>query len=867
MERTLFLIDGNSLLNRAYYALPPLTTVRGVPTNAVYGFTTMLLRLEEDYHPSKIYVAFDVSAPTFRHEAYKDYKANRTGMPDDLKPQVDLLKQVLDAWGIKRLELAGYEADDIIGTAAKKAEALGYKVYIVTGDRDALQLISDQTTVLLTKRGIKEIEAVDRTRLYEQYQLTPEQIIDLKGLMGDSSDNIPGVPGVGEKTALKLLHKHNSIAELYQNLDQEKGKLKERLEANKEQALLSRELSAIDCQVPLEIDFDTEPERDAEQLIALFQELEFASLIERLAQDNEHLAELARQAETAEPEIQVEYSIFKPEKTDEFAADLKQTEKCGVYCSDEDLAVALGKQLWYIDPKHWNAALAVLKQLGSGLELFCSDAKRFYKLYDGNGIDLDWFKIAGDVSIAGYILDPVGSHDLSILSVRYLNLPPLSEVGPVPQQAAEKAQRVLLLGERLNAEIEAEGMAHLYQDVELPLAKVLAKMELTGIRCNPDKLKQISQELEAVLNQLTEEIYEIAGEEFNINSPKQLAVILFDKLGLPVLKRTKTGPSTSAEVLEQLSYHPIVDKLLTYRQLTKLKSTYADALVNLINPDTDRIHTTFNQTITATGRLSSANPNLQNIPIRTAEGRRIRGAFEPREGWYLLTADYSQIELRVLAHISGDPGLVEAFRSGADIHRRTAAEILQIPMEEVTDADRDSAKAINFGIIYGISSYGLAKGTKLSQAQAQQYIDSYFARYPQVKAYLDSAIAAAKTKGYVTTLLNRRRYLPEIKSKNYQRRSFAERTAMNTPIQGSAADIIKLAMLKIDQVLAEQNLKTQMLLQVHDELVFEVPPEELELAAGLVKENMESVLELKVPLKVDIKVGKDWEQVETFEVK
>ena len=344
-------------------------------------------------------------------------------------------------------------------------------------------------------------------------------------------------------------------------------------------------------------------------------------------------------------------------------------------------------------------------------------------------------------------------------------------------------------------------------------------------------------------------------------------MILVDILGLPVLKRTKTGPSTSAEVLEQLSYHPIVDKLLTYRQLTKLKSTYADALVNLINPDTDRIHTTFNQTITATGRLSSANPNLQNIPIRTAEGRRIRGAFEPREGWYLLTADYSQIELRVLAHISGDPGLVEAFRSGADIPRRTAAEILQIPMEEVTDADRDSAKAINFGIIYGISSYGLAKGTKLSQAQAQQYIDSYFARYPQVKAYLDSAIAAAKTKGYVTTLLNRRRYLPEIKSKNYQRRSFAERTAMNTPIQGSAADIIKLAMLKIDQVLAEQNLKTQMLLQVHDELVFEVPPEELELAAGLVKENMESVLELKVPLKVDIKVGKDWEQVETFEVK
>jgi len=867
MEPTLFLIDGNSLLNRAYYALPPLTTVQGVPTNAVYGFTTMLLRLEEDYHPTKIYVAFDVAAPTFRHEAYTEYKAHRAGMPDDLKPQVGLIKQVLDAWGIKRLELAGYEADDVIGTAAKRAEALGYKVYIVTGDRDALQLISDQTTVLLTKRGIKELEIVDRQRLMDEYQLTPEQVIDLKGLMGDSSDNIPGVPGVGEKTALKLLHKHKSIAQLYENLDQEKGKLKERLEENKDQALMSRELATIDCEVPVEINFDEEPVPDNEKLVELFTELEFKSLIERLSKESEAIAELAEQAKPEVPEMDFECIVFKPEMGAGFAADLEQADQCGIYASDSDFAIACGNRVWYIEAKYRDQALGLLSEKGAEIALYCSDAKHFYKLWVQSKLDPKQVRIAGDVELAGYVLDPSGDHDLSSLSVRYLNLPPLTGVGSIPQQAGEKAHRVLLLAAKLDPEIEAENMGHLYHDVELPLAKVLAKMELTGIICNPDKLKTISAEMEELLEQLTAEIYEIAGREFNINSPKQLGVVLFDELGLPVLKKTKTGPSTNAEVLEQLSYHPIVDKVLTYRQLSKLKSTYTDALVELINPETNRIHTTFNQTITATGRLSSANPNLQNIPIRTAEGRRIRGAFEPQEGWHLLSADYSQIELRVLAHISGDAGLIDAFKSGADIHRRTASEILEIPMEEVSAADRDSAKAINFGIIYGISSYGLAKGTKLTQAQAQQYIDQYFARYPQVKAYLDNTIKTAKTEGYVTTILNRRRYLPDINSRNYQRRSFAERMAMNTPIQGSAADIIKMAMLKVDQALAEQNFKTRMLLQVHDELVFEVPPEELETAAALVKQTMESVIELKVPLRVDVKVGRDWEQVKAFEVK
>jgi len=437
----------------------------------------------------------------------------------------------------------------------------------------------------------------------------------------------------------------------------------------------------------------------------------------------------------------------------------------------------------------------------------------------------------------------------------------LAETGSPAHQAVARAKRILQLMPHLHQLLAAEGMLKLYQDVEMPLAKILAKMELRGIKCNPEKLQLLSTQMETALNQLTEEIYTLAGEKFNINSPKQLGYILFEKLGLPVIKKTKTGPSTDAEVLEQLSYHPLIAKLLEYRQLTKLKSTYADALANLINPMTGRIHTTFNQTVTATGRLSSTNPNLQNIPIRTAEGRKIRGAFESETGWYLLSADYSQIELRVLAHISGDQRMIAAFNSGVDIHRQTASEVFQVPLDAVTPEQRSAAKAINFGIVYGISSFGLAKGTNLSRAQAQQYIDQYFTRYPQVKAYLDNIVKSAKEQGYVTTLLNRRRYLPDIKSKNYQRRSFAERMAMNTPIQGSAADIIKMAMLKVDQSLRANNLRAQLLLQVHDELVLEVPEDEITLVAALIKQSMESVIELAVALEVEVKIGTDWENV------
>lgn len=853
MDKTLFLIDGNSLLNRAYYALPPLTTINGEPTNAIYGFSMMLFRLLDDYNPTQIYVAFDVPAPTFRHETYKEYKANRKGMPDDLRPQVDGIKQVLDAWGIPRLELAGYEADDIIGTATKKGEALGYKVYIVTGDRDALQLISEQTKVLLTKRGIKEIEEMDLQALMREYQLEPKQIIDLKGLMGDSSDNIPGVPGVGKKTALRLLKDYQSIEQLYEEIEQEKGKLKQRLIENYDQAVLSRELATIDCQVPLKIDIPVEFNRDDQELVEVFSRLEFNSLLERIISKDRIEA-----GKTAVQTIKIRVNTLKKHDLSGLEQELAAAKTAAIYISDQDLAVAAKDKFWYISPDIIPDFIMSLGQISSHLSIYTNDAKTLSKFFAEVGCD---FNVLLDTTLAGYVLDPTGSFDISALSVHYGGLLPLVELEDNPENMALKAKRVFELAPKLKERLIQDDLMTLYQEVELPLAKVLAKMETRGILCNPIKLKQLSDEMKEALDQLTKDIIELAGEEFNINSPRQLGKILFEKLGLPVIKKTKTGPSTDAEVLEQLSFHPIVAKVLDFRQLNKLKSTYTDALVQLIHDRTGRIHTTFNQTVTATGRLSSTNPNLQNIPIRTPEGRRIRGAFESQSSWHLLAADYSQIELRVLAHISNDEKMIEAFNSGADIHARTASEVFQIPPDKVTPAEREAAKAINFGIVYGISSFGLAKGTNLSRAKAQQYIDLYFKRYPKVKSYLDEIVKQAREQGYVTTILNRRRYLPDINSRNYTRRSFAERMAMNSPIQGSAADIIKLAMLRIDKRLIEEDYRARMLLQVHDELVFEVPEEELTDIAELVRDEMESVMDLAVKLRVDIKVGRDWESV------
>ncbi|NMB02823.1 MAG: DNA polymerase I [Firmicutes bacterium] len=854
VERRLFLIDGNSLINRAFYALPPLTNHRGEPTNAVYGLTMMLLRLKEDYAPEQMVVAFDVSGPTFRHGQFEEYKATRKGMPDDLRTQIPVMKELLDKLGVKRLELQGFEADDLIGTVAKKGENEGYQVYIVTGDRDAFQLISPQTTVLFTKRGITETELVNEQTLAQNYGLTPEQVKDLKGLMGDTSDNIPGVPGVGEKTAMKLLASYGSLEEIYAHLPEIKGKLQERLTEYQDQAFLSKDLATIRLDCPVELDLAQTESMDGKAVREMFIDLGFKTLLERLPEENG--APSAQENESWDDS----YRLLDGESSEEFLAQLNQVEKVYLnYAADEQLLYLFLTELWAVDQHNlesrWDELVDELKDK----ELYATSGKDVLHLFGPKSPVQIYF----DLELALYCVDPEQRWDFSAIAHKF-NLP-----GSSLDQKDNRLQVafVHLLKEvapLVERQLKDDDLWSLYHEVELPLASVLAKMEAHGILVDPLKLEEISQDLETSLTRLTELIFAEAGEEFNINSPKQLGVILFEKLGLPVLKRTKTGPSTSADVLEELSDHPIVSHVLEYRQVAKLKSTYADALGDLISPQTKRLHTTFNQTVTATGRLSSTHPNLQNIPVRTEEGRRIREAFVVPEGYYLLSADYSQIELRLLAHLSGDEVLLQAFRSGKDIHTQTAAEVFGLAMEDVSPEQRNAAKAINFGIVYGISSFGLAKGINLTRAEAQQYIDSYFLRYPMVKAYLDGAVELGRKQGYVTTLLGRRRYLPNLKSRNFAQRSFAARTAMNSPIQGSAADIIKLAMLKVNRALQEAELDTKLLLQVHDELVFEVPEEELSTVAYLVKAEMEQVIKLDVPLVVDVSYGRNWRDVQNF---
>ncbi len=855
MEKRLFLIDGNSLINRAFYALPPLTNAAGQPTNAVYGLTNMLLRLMEDYSPDQILVAFDLSGPTFRHEQFEEYKAHRTGMPDDLRSQIPVMKELLDKMGIRRIELQGYEADDLLGTAAKQGEREGCKVFVVTGDRDAFQLISPQTAVLFTKRGITETELVDEEKLLKDYGVTPSQVIDLKGLMGDSSDNIPGVPGIGEKTALKLLASYKSIEGVYANLGELKGKLKENLTNYERQAYLSKELATIRTDAPLEIDLSERAEMDREAVLEMFQHLGFKSLVERLAAPGDAPVQTPASWDTAF--TQADQSSWAA-----FQAELQAAEDAYLYYSVQhrQLFALLKDNVWGLSEKLVQEHLPELKTELQGKKVSAANGKEVLHLLGAEGSDL----ISFDLELALYCLDPEKRWEIDAVCHSF-NLPPAGidekdpQLGPVYLRVFKKAAPLV------EQELKEQELWSLYTELELPLVTALAEMEANGILVSPKKLEEISSDLEATLARLTEEIYAEAGEEFNINSPKQLGVILFDKLGLPVLKRTKTGPSTSADVLEELSEHKIVASVLEYRQVAKLKSTYTDSLADLISPETGRIHTTFNQTVTATGRLSSTHPNLQNIPVRTEEGRRIREAFTAPEGCYLLMADYSQIELRLLAHLSGDQVLSEAFRSGKDIHTQTAAEVFGLSLDEVSPEQRNAAKAINFGIIYGISSFGLAKGINLTRAQAQEYIDSYFLRYPMVKAYLDGLVEQGKQQGYVTTLAGRRRYLPNLRSRNFALRNFAARTAMNTPIQGSAADIIKLAMLRVRSALQEAGLKTRLLLQVHDELVLETPKEELETAAALVKREMENVYPLDVPLLVEVSYGLNWRDVTHIE--
>ncbi|GAB7388604.1 DNA polymerase I [Bacillaceae bacterium] len=871
------IIDGNSVANRAFYALPLLSNKSGTYTNAVYGFTNMLFKLLEEEKPTHVLVAFDAGKVVFRHAEYKEYKGKRLKTPPELSEQFPLLKEVLSAFRIPFYEKEGYEADDIIGTLTKEAEERGIETRVVTGDKDMLQLVSPHVKVALTRRGISEIELYDEKAVQEKYGLTPAQIIDLKGLMGDQSDNIPGVPGVGEKTALKLLHEFGTVENVLAHLDEIPGKkLKENLAQHQEDARMSKELATILRDVPLDVNIDglVYEGYDAEELYKLFQRLEFHSLLDRLP---------ARWKETEREEAaKLAFTIAREENLSELVSRFTSPMAVYVEVDGENyhtspvvgLGIAVKEQAFYVPFRllqKWDALKEWLADAGK--EKWTYDAKRGAVALSWQGIALNGTTF--DVMLASYLLNPSESgHQLHEVAQRKIGykLPAdedvygkgakrqLPEEPVLAEHVARKADAVYRLHEKLAEELSRAELASLYFDLELPLSFVLAEMEQTGVKVDRDKLREMGEQLEEQLQRLTEEIYELAGTEFNINSPKQLGDILFDKLQLPVIKKTKTGYSTSADVLEKLApQHEIVSKILHFRQLGKLKSTYIEGLTKEINVRTGKIHTIFNQALTATGRLSSTEPNLQNIPIRLEEGRKIRQAFVPsREGWYILAADYSQIELRVLAHISGDRRLVEAFRDGMDVHVKTAMDVFGVAADEVTPLMRRQAKAVNFGIVYGISDYGLSQSLNIPRKEAARFIEKYFAVYEGVKRYMEEVVQRAKKDGYVTTLLHRRRYLPEINSRNFNQRSFAERTAMNTPIQGTAADIIKLAMVNMAERMKQEGLQSKMLLQVHDELIFEVPEEELATMRSLVPEVMENAIELDVPLKVDVNYGKTW---------
>jgi len=869
-KKTLFLLDGHSLTHRAFYALPLLTNDEGEYTNAVFGFVRMLFSLTDEWNPDRMIITFDKKAPTFRHEEYEDYKAGRKKMPEELVPQIPLLQQTIEKLKIPMLAKEGYEADDLLGTLSKKAAEEGYMVYIVTGDRDALQLVSENINILYTRKGISDLVKFDLDKVMEKYELPPEKLIDRKGLMGDSSDNIPGVPGIGKKTALKLLKEFGSMEEILANIDKVSGKKrKENLRKYTEQARMSYRLGKIKRDVPVEIDFDEcrldlyDDQEAAEQ----FERLGFTSLLDRfdfkeemdfkdlevVDLDQKGLEQLKEKA-TAAGEIaaavklkegtkaiqgEIEAFIFSLEAESQIYSYQPEDKKIPKEIKEIFLAEDIAKLM--IDAK--KASLALLKQ---GIEII---------------------NIGFEPLLAFYLLQPSSSlPELEDVLSRELTIS-FDEIKSKDKLLIE-ISKLFELKAKLLPKLEKDELLKLYQEIELPLIKVLARMEANGVKVDKEWLDSLSERLGKRLDIITEKAHQLAGEEFNLNSPKQLGEILFEKLGLPVIKRTKTGYSTNASVLEKLEgKHEIIPLISEYRELAKLKSTYIDSLPPLVNKETGKIHTSFNQMVTATGRLSSTDPNLQNIPIRTKEGREIRKAFIPsEEDMLLLAVDYSQIELRVFAHLSGDQKLKEAFNSGADIHTETASEVFEVEPEEVSPNLRRHAKVINFGIAYGMSSYGLSQDLDIPVEEAQDYIDKYFERFSGVKEYMDQTIKQVKECGYAETMFGRRRYIPEINSSNYHRRSFAERTAINTPVQGTAADIMKKSMIDVYNALKDEELDLNILLQVHDELVFEVAESDLEKAAKLIKDKMENTAELDVPLLVDLQTGKNWRDKKDYEV-
>ena len=868
----LMILDGNSILNRAFYGVRILTTKEGLCTNAIFGFLNILERLRKEETPDALCVAFDLKAPTFRHLQYDGYKATRHPMPDELAMQLPYMKDVLRAMHIPIFECEGWEADDVLGTVGRLCGGDGWECVIVTGDRDSLQLVDEHVHVKLitTKGGQTTATLYDEAAFTAEYGFAPKRLIDLKSLMGDSSDNIPGVAGVGPKTATGLLLEYGTLDGIYEHLPEIRENLRKKLETDREKAYLSYDLATIRCNAP--ILFRPEDcmvrEPDGGTLYDLFIKLEFLKLIDRY-----QLRPERNRAEEKTDFIQGECTSETPE-TAERAKKVLQELAAQPYVSvtaEDGLSGAAAEMpdtghMVYFSREALGAEFdAVLRQLfGSGIRKAAHDVKGLMRqLYDA-GLPAEDFCF--DTALAAYLIDPTqGSYELEKLTVAYLNFEPAKlDAGVAGENAARLADlfsrtaSVSALAEPMQEKLREMGLETLYYDVELPLCAVLARMEHEGVAADQLALMSFGQMLSERIEDTQAAVYRYAGEEFNINSTKKLGEILFDRLGLPPVKKTKSGYSTNAEVLEKLrARHPIVSCVLDYRMLTKLKSTYADGLLKQIAED-GRIHTTFQNMVTATGRLSSTDPNLQNIPVRTELGSEIRKMFVPREGWIFVDADYSQIELRVLAHIADDKRMQEAFTSGLDIHTATAAQVFSVAPEDVTPLMRRHAKAVNFGIVYGISAFSLSEDIGVSVAEAKQYIDNYLRNYAGVREYMKHIVEQAKHDGFVTTLLGRRRELPELKSSNFNLRSFGERVALNTPIQGTAADIIKIAMLRVDAALRKKKLRARLILQVHDELIVECPLEEREAVMEIVKYEMEHVMTLRVPLLAEAKCGASW---------
>lgn len=855
MENKLAIIDGSSLLYRAFYALPPtMTSPDGVPTNAVYGFLRMLLSLYRELDPAYVAVTFDKDRQTFRMEMYDGYKATRKPAPAELVPQFDLILEVMHVMGVAVYSLSGYEGDDVLGTLSARYEK-ELPVAIVTGDRDALQLASDRTTVYLTQKGISSMSEMTPKAVEEKYGITPSQVIDMKALMGDTADNIPGVPGIGEKIALKLLTQYKTLDNLYAHVDEIKGAQGKKLAAGKDMAYLSYKLAAIKRDVPME----TTLEEMAQPVhISEMKELFSRLGINLLSQ----FGELPRF--TALAEAKKEEVAKAGEKAEDWKDGLSFEGKETAISFDLEGTAPFFKAKGVVIAENGHAYLVKAEQFGKAAEalrkakvVITENSKPIMET------DFPWEGIPFfDTTIAAYLLDPTRTtYPLSYLAGLFKK-PEIyaDEMKDFASKGAAVSLFLLSIYEDARDMLKKNGVEKLYDEVEQPLVKVLAAMEKAGIATDTKRWEEVHADMKSREEALISKIYEQAGEEFNINSPKQLGHILFEKMGLPAGKKTKTGYSTAADVLEELAeQYPFVKNILEYRSLSKLISTYLEALPLLIRKETGRIHTTFNQTVTATGRLSSSDPNLQNIPVRTEEGKKIRSLFVPGEGYdSFISSDYSQVELRVLAHMSEDEGLIRAFLNKEDIHRRTAAEVMGIPFEDVTPEQRSHAKAVNFGIIYGISDFGLARQLGITRTAAADYIKAYFERYPSIHAFMNRMIEDARKTGRAVTLYGRYRELADINSKNFQRRSFAERTAMNTPIQGTAADIMKMAMIAVYDKMKAGNFKSRVLLQVHDELVAEVTADEKEAVAKLLKETMESVVSLRVPLVADVNEGKNW---------